>query len=64
MRLFGVGKKMGVAISKFLLGAIDSIGPSNVLQVVTDNVARARNREGIQPYFLVPLLFAYLKSDF
>ncbi|KAJ9565632.1 hypothetical protein OSB04_001598 [Centaurea solstitialis] len=32
----------GVEISKLLLGAIDTIGPSNVLQVVTDNAANCK----------------------
>ncbi|KAI3816967.1 hypothetical protein L1987_10752 [Smallanthus sonchifolius] len=35
-------EKTGVAISKFLLGAIETIGPSNVLQVVTDNAANCK----------------------
>nr|KAJ0227764.1 hypothetical protein LSAT_V11C100021960 [Lactuca sativa] len=35
-------EKSGVEISKFLLGAIDNIGPSNMLQVVTDNVANCK----------------------
>ncbi|VFQ82931.1 unnamed protein product [Cuscuta campestris] len=32
-------EKTGAEISKFLLGAIETIGPSDVLQVVTDNAA-------------------------
>ncbi|KAJ9560251.1 hypothetical protein OSB04_005411 [Centaurea solstitialis] len=32
-------EKTGLEISKFLLGAIETVGPSNVLQVVTDNAA-------------------------
>ncbi|KAJ9567450.1 hypothetical protein OSB04_003416 [Centaurea solstitialis] len=35
-------EKTGVEISKLLLGAIDTIGPSNVLQVVTDNAANCK----------------------
>ncbi|GJX82266.1 putative hAT dimerization domain, ribonuclease H-like superfamily protein [Tanacetum coccineum] len=35
-------EKTGVEISKFLLEAIESIGPSNVLQVVTDNAANCK----------------------
>lgn len=35
-------EKSGVEISKFLLGAIETIGPSNVLQVVTDNAANCK----------------------
>ncbi|KAJ9558147.1 hypothetical protein OSB04_012761, partial [Centaurea solstitialis] len=35
-------EKTRLEISKFLLGAIDTIGPSNVLQVVTDNVANCK----------------------
>ncbi|PWA46262.1 hypothetical protein CTI12_AA508140 [Artemisia annua] len=35
-------EKTGVEISKFLLEAIESIGPSNVLQVVTDNDANCK----------------------
>jgi hypothetical protein len=35
-------EKTGVAISKFLIGAIETIGPSNVLQVVTDNAANCK----------------------
>ncbi|KAL7584675.1 uncharacterized protein LOC111920429 [Lactuca sativa] len=35
-------EKSGVEISKFLVGAIDNIGPSNVLQVVTDNAANCK----------------------
>lgn len=35
-------EKTGLAISKFLRGAIEKIGPSNVLQVVTDNAANCK----------------------
>jgi len=35
-------EKSGVEISKFLLGGIESIGPSNVLQVVTDNATNCK----------------------
>ncbi|PWA86737.1 hypothetical protein CTI12_AA138130 [Artemisia annua] len=35
-------EKTGLEISKFLLEAIESIGPSNVLQVVTDNAANCK----------------------
>ncbi|XP_023729514.2 uncharacterized protein LOC111877222 [Lactuca sativa] len=35
-------EKTGVAISKFLRGAIEAVGPSNVLQVVTDNAANCK----------------------
>ncbi|KAJ9567783.1 hypothetical protein OSB04_003749 [Centaurea solstitialis] len=35
-------KKTGVEISKLLLGAIETIGPSNVLQVVTDNASNCK----------------------
>ncbi|KAJ9564787.1 hypothetical protein OSB04_000753 [Centaurea solstitialis] len=35
-------EKTGVEISKLLLGAIETIGPSNVLQVVTDNAANCK----------------------
>lgn len=32
----GGGQKIAVGISKYILEAIESVGPSNVLQVVTD----------------------------
>nr|KAJ0211464.1 hypothetical protein LSAT_V11C400215580 [Lactuca sativa] len=35
-------EKTGVAISKFLRGAIEAVGPSNVLQMVTDNAANCK----------------------
>ena len=35
-------EKTGVAIANFLLGAIETVGPSNVLQVVTDNAANCK----------------------
>lgn len=38
---YGV-ERTGVAISKFLLGATDSIGPSNALQVVTNNTTNCK----------------------
>ncbi|KAL4556082.1 hypothetical protein LXL04_038722 [Taraxacum kok-saghyz] len=34
--------KTGVEISKFLIGAIENVGSSNVLQVVTDNAANCK----------------------
>ena len=39
---FSGEEKTGVKISKYLLEAIESIGPSNVLQVVTDNAANCK----------------------
>ncbi|KAJ0901317.1 putative ribonuclease H-like superfamily [Helianthus annuus] len=36
-------EKTGTAIANFLLGAIETIGPSNVLQVVTDNAANCKS---------------------
>ncbi|KAK1438667.1 hypothetical protein QVD17_04476 [Tagetes erecta] len=35
-------KKKGPVIAQFLIGAIEQIGPSNVLQVVTDNAANCK----------------------
>ncbi|KAL4587556.1 hypothetical protein LXL04_000428 [Taraxacum kok-saghyz] len=35
-------EKTGVEISKFLIGAIENVGSSNVLQVVTDNAANCK----------------------
>ncbi|KAI3698708.1 hypothetical protein L2E82_42453 [Cichorium intybus] len=35
-------EKTGVEISKFLIGAIETVGASNVLQVVTDNAANCK----------------------
>ncbi|PWA39686.1 hypothetical protein CTI12_AA569680 [Artemisia annua] len=35
-------EKIGQAISNYLLGAIEKIGPSHVLQVVTDNAANCK----------------------
>ena len=32
-------EKTGVAIANYFLGAIETVGPRNVLQVVTDNAA-------------------------
>ncbi|PWA76768.1 hypothetical protein CTI12_AA229590 [Artemisia annua] len=42
MAVFSSGKKPGVENLNFLLEAIKSIGPSNVLQVVTDNAANCK----------------------
>ena len=39
---FSGTEKSGEAIAEFLLKAIDEIGPSNVLQVVTDNASNCR----------------------
>ncbi|XP_076941570.1 uncharacterized protein LOC143611191 [Bidens hawaiensis] len=35
-------EKIGVAIANYLLGAIETVGASNVLQVVTDNAANCK----------------------
>ena len=42
---FSGTEKTGVNIAKFLLNAIDEIGPSNVLQVVTDNASNWQLRK-------------------
>uniref|UniRef100_A0A803LFV4 HAT C-terminal dimerisation domain-containing protein n=1 Tax=Chenopodium quinoa TaxID=63459 RepID=A0A803LFV4_CHEQI len=42
--LFGV-EKTGKAIADFLLTSIDEVGPSNILQVVTDNAANCKLSE-------------------
>lgn len=63
---YGV-KKKGVAISKFLPGATDSIGPSNALHVVTDNTTNCKKVgweiEKVYIYIFGSFLCAHFKYD-
>jgi hypothetical protein len=61
-------EKSGVAIAGFLIKAIEEIGPSNVLQVVTDNAANCKAAgnevQKVYTYFLVSLCCSYVEFDF
>ncbi|XP_076944593.1 uncharacterized protein LOC143615327 [Bidens hawaiensis] len=49
---FSVVEKKGEEIAKYLIGAIETVGPNNVLQVVTDNAANCKKAgEEIAPVF-------------
>ena len=42
LRNFSGVEKIGVAIAEFLLKAIKEVGPTNVIQVVTDNASNCK----------------------
>lgn len=61
-------EKTGIAIGIYLPGAFETIGPSNVLQVVTHNTANykavGKKIKKVHKHILVSLLRAYFELDF